>query len=120
MQHLEGCLPAEVATRETLHFVRAHLSGGAQHLLEVGCGNGALAAALQADGHTLVALDADAEAVAEARRRGVDARHAAWPDFENAPFDAVLFTRSLHHLHLGMVREKSLRRFVARKHGVEG
>ncbi len=91
--------PAEVATRETLRFVRAHLSGGAQRLLEVGCGNGALAAALQADGHTLVALDADAEAVAEARRRGVEARHVAWLDFEEAPFDAVLFTRSLHHLH---------------------
>lgn len=91
--------PADVATRETLRFVQAQLSGGPQRLLEVGCGNGALAAALHADGHAVVALDADAEAVAEARRRSVEARQAVWPDFEAAPFDAVLFTRSLHHLH---------------------
>jgi SAM-dependent methyltransferase len=30
---------------------------------------------------------------------GVDARVATWPDFDEGHFDAVLFTRSLHHIH---------------------
>jgi SAM-dependent methyltransferase len=30
---------------------------------------------------------------------GVDARVATWPDFDDGRFDAVVFTRSLHHIH---------------------
>jgi SAM-dependent methyltransferase len=93
---MKAVLTSDVATSETLAFVQAHAHPG--RLLEVGCGGGALASRLTALGYQVVALDASANAVAEARQRGLDARIARWPDFEEAPFDVVLFTRSLHHI----------------------
>jgi SAM-dependent methyltransferase len=91
-------LTSDVPTSETLAFIEPHLPPGPARVLEVGCGDGALAARLQSAGHAVVALDADAGAVERARRRGVDARVGRWPDFDDAPFDVVLFTRSLHHI----------------------
>jgi SAM-dependent methyltransferase len=67
-------------------------------VLEIGCGDGELAAALQQRRCSVVAIDCDPRAVTAARRRGVDARRAHWPDFCDGLFDAVLFTRSLHHV----------------------
>jgi SAM-dependent methyltransferase len=84
--------------RETLEFLKPHLGGGARSLLEVGAGAGELAAALAALGHRVTALDADAESVEMARRLGLDARVARWPDFTGGPYDAVIFSRSLHHM----------------------
>lgn len=92
---------AEIALRESFAFVSRWLPPGAR-VLEIGCGSGALAAALGAAGHAVVALDADPERVEEARARGVDARVAEFPKFDDgaaAGFDAVLFTHSLHHVH---------------------
>jgi SAM-dependent methyltransferase len=89
----------DIPTRQTLDFVRRHLTGPRRRVLEVGCGEGALAWALQEAGHEVVAIDEDDEAVVRAVERGVDARRATWPDFDDAPFDAVLFTHSLHHIH---------------------
>lgn len=79
-------------------FIRGALPHGGRRVLEVGCGDGALAARLLADGLSVLALDTAAEAVASARRRGVDARVVAWPAAPGDSFDAVLFTRSLHHI----------------------
>ena len=84
--------------RETLGFLKPHLAGGRLRLLEIGAGEGDLAAALAGLGHRVTALDADEESVEAARRRGVDARVARWPDFEGGPYDAVVFSRSLHHM----------------------
>lgn len=89
---------ADAATSYTAAFVRGALPAGARRILEVGCGDGALAAELQAEGLSVVALDCEEEAVERARGRGVDARRATWPDFADGRFDAVLFTRSLHHV----------------------
>ena len=47
----------------------------------------------------MVAIDSDCDSIAAALSRGVDARLATWPDFNGGQFDAVLFTRSLHHIH---------------------
>lgn len=92
--------PLDLATNESYAFIKALLPGSAQRILEVGCGSGRLAARLQADGHTVVALDTSDEAVQQAQQHGVDARRAEWPDFDSADnFDAILFTRSLHHIH---------------------
>ncbi len=92
-------MPAhEIALRESLAFVSRWLAPGSR-VLEVGCGAGALAAALGAAGHRVVAVDRSEGRVAEARGRGVDARVATFPEFRDAPFDAVLFTHSLHHVH---------------------
>jgi 2-polyprenyl-3-methyl-5-hydroxy-6-metoxy-1,4-benzoquinol methylase len=90
--------PADVGTSETLSFVLESVSAPPRHLLEIGCGDGELAARLHGLGYHIVALDSDAKAVRAARARGVDARVARWPDFVGGSYDAVLFTRSLHHL----------------------
>ena len=92
-------VPSDVPTGETLTFVEANLPRSPARLLEVGCGHGALALQLQARGHEVVAVDRSEKAVARARDRGVRRRRADWPDFDDlAAFDAVLFTRSLHHI----------------------
>jgi SAM-dependent methyltransferase len=86
-------------TRYTYDFIKRFLSTECRRILEVGCGTGELAARLSKDGYTVVAIDSDSDCIAAARELGVDARVATWPDFSDAPFDAVLFARSLHHIH---------------------
>lgn len=89
-------LPLPVAV--TVEFLLAHLTRERRRVLEVGCGDGAVAAALVAAGHELTALDADPEMVAAARGRGIDARCVRWPDFVGSELGALVFSRSLHHL----------------------
>jgi SAM-dependent methyltransferase len=86
-------------TRYTYDFIKRSLSSECRRILEVGCGTGELAARLLKDGYSVVAIDSDPDSIAAARKRGVDARVATWPDFAGSLFDAVLFTRSLHHIH---------------------
>jgi SAM-dependent methyltransferase len=86
-------------TQFTRDFIRRSLPAGTRRVLEIGCGSGELAASLLQDGISLIAIDNDADLIAAAQGLGVDARTAAWPDFEDGLFDAVLFTRSLHHVH---------------------
>jgi len=86
-------------TQFTRDFIKRSLPAGARRVLEIGCGSGELAASLLQDGVSLIAIDNDADSIAAARGLGIDARIAAWPDFEDGLFDAVLFTRSLHHMH---------------------
>jgi len=88
----------EAATAYTRDFVLSALTPGATRVLEVGCGGGALAAELGRTGLEVIAIDSDPAQIEEARARGVDARVAAWPDFSGGRFDAILFTRSLHHV----------------------
>lgn len=90
--------PADVAIGETVAFVRRHLPPGPRRILEVGCGKGDVAACLQQDGHHVIAIDSDAGVIEHARRLGIDARVARWPDFDETAFDAILFTSSLHHI----------------------
>lgn len=89
--------PIDVATAETVAFLTQHLPRTAQ-LIEVGCGKGHVAQALQERGYRVVGLDADGETVATAKERGAPVIQATWPDFESAPVDAIAFTRSLHHI----------------------
>jgi SAM-dependent methyltransferase len=86
-------------TRHTYDFIRRSLPRNCRRILEIGCGTGELAARLSRDGVAIVAIDSDPDSVAAARRLGVDARVAVWPDFEDGEFDAVMFVRSLHHIH---------------------
>jgi SAM-dependent methyltransferase len=79
--------------------VKRSLPSECRRILEVGCGTGELAARLVQDGQSVIAIDSDPEAVAAARQLGVNAHVGTWPDFEQGRFDAVLFTRSLHHIH---------------------
>jgi 2-polyprenyl-3-methyl-5-hydroxy-6-metoxy-1,4-benzoquinol methylase len=88
-----------VATAYTHAFVRSALPAGARSLLEIGCGDGELAERLMTDGFELAAVDSDLACVTAARARGLDARLAEWPAELDRQFDAILFTRSLHHVH---------------------
>jgi len=94
--------PPSLATRHSLDYILAALPRPAAQILEVGCGDGDLAEALGHEGHRVTAIDQAEEAVQNSRRKGVNALLARWPDFDPAPdgprFDAVLFTRSLHHM----------------------
>lgn len=83
----------------TRNFIRRSLPPVGRRLLEIGCGSGELAATLLQDGFSIIAIDCDAESIDAAQQSGVDARTAVWPDFDQGRFDAVLFTRSLHHIH---------------------
>jgi SAM-dependent methyltransferase len=85
-------------TRYTHDFIKRFLPRDCRRILEVGCGTGELAAYLSKDA-SVVAIDSDRDSVAAAQRLGVDARVATSPDFDEGHFDAVLFTRSLHHIH---------------------
>jgi SAM-dependent methyltransferase len=89
--------PIDVATRATLSFVTGEVRAGAA-LLEIGCGGGELALALRDAGYDIVAIDAEPDAVARTEARGVRAFCAEWPAFAPDPVDAVLFSRSLHHM----------------------
>jgi SAM-dependent methyltransferase len=85
-------------TQFTREFIKRSLPARVRRILEIGCGSGELAASLIQDGVSLIAIDNDVDSVIAAQGLGVDARIAAWPDFEDGQFDAVLFTRSLHHI----------------------
>ena len=86
------------SVRYTLDFVRAALGDGASRVLEIGCGTGELAQLLMGQGLDIHAIDQDADAVAEACARGVKAECMRWPQELDCRYDAVLFTRSLHHI----------------------
>ena len=87
-----------VATRYTHEFVSRNLPDGTQAILEIGCGAGQLAAALMSSGSRVLALDTNETCVEASRSLGVDAHIARWPIDLDERFDAVLFTRSLHHI----------------------
>ena len=91
--------PLELPTQETLSFTLRHLPSAPARILEVGCGAGELALQLKRLGHQIVPIDSSVEAAEQAKELGVEVTIARWPQFEDRPFDAVLFTRSLHHIH---------------------
>jgi ubiquinone/menaquinone biosynthesis C-methylase UbiE len=89
--------PIDVATRATVAFIASHLPSGGV-VLEVGCGEGRVALELLNRGYQVIGVDSDQEIIARAQERGVRAVQASWPEVDSAPLDAVVFTRSLHHI----------------------
>ena len=91
---------------ETLRFLERHLPQSPSRVLEVGCGNGDVSIALAERGYDVTGLDAAlpesatqhaaAGAAPDARIRWVEADFLFYEDEES--YDAVLFTRSLHHM----------------------
>jgi SAM-dependent methyltransferase len=90
---------SDFSTDYSLSFLLRHLPDRDCRIMEVGCGEGHLARALVDLGYEVAAVDSNADAVARACERGVNARHTVWPQFTGNGFDLVLFTRSLHHIH---------------------
>ncbi|MGH3032627.1 MAG: class I SAM-dependent methyltransferase [Gaiellaceae bacterium] len=82
-------------------FVLTHVPPVPARVLEVGCGRGDLARALAAAGHEVTAIDPEAP-------EGPLFRRVTLEDFAGAePFDAVVASRSLHHVPaLGVAVDK--------------
>jgi SAM-dependent methyltransferase len=74
-------------------FVLAQAPGPPARLLEVGCGAGELARSLARRGFDVIALDPDAPAGAIFQRTSLE--HFTG----STPFDVVVASRSLHHIH---------------------
>jgi phosphinothricin acetyltransferase len=91
--------PLDVALGDTLSFLVEAIGTRSRRVLEVGCGDGALAARLSGLGHDITAIDVSSEAVETAKGRGVAAVQADFRTYESGRYDVVLFTRSLHHIH---------------------
>ncbi|HVT45233.1 MAG TPA: methyltransferase domain-containing protein [Thermoanaerobaculia bacterium] len=87
----------DIATRATVVLVTACLRAPAR-VLEIGCGGGDVAADLRDLGYSMKAIESDAHRVAEARAKGIDAICGVWPEVDYSECDAVLFSRSLHHI----------------------
>ena len=85
-------------------FVLTRLRPPPGRILEIGCGSGELARALAAARYDVLAIDPDAP-------EGDVFRRVSFEDFdESGPFDAVIASRSLHHIHdLGAALEKVVR-----------
>ncbi len=94
-------LPAQ----ETLQFLERALPAPPARVLEVGCGNGLVAAALAERGCTVDALDESlapdpaASSAGGGRLRWIESNFLYFEgERAAAPYDVVLFTRSLHHI----------------------
>jgi SAM-dependent methyltransferase len=78
---------------DVLQFVTAHLPRIPSRVLEVGCGDGRLARALDDLGYRVVAID-------PAAPQGAIFEAVTLEEFADpARFDAVVASRALHHIH---------------------
>jgi SAM-dependent methyltransferase len=96
--------PYQIAIGQTASFL-ADVLRGRQRILEVGCGRGEVARRLGAAGFQITALDralpdpSPAPGVAFVQRDFLDIdRGARGTRLDGGPFDAVVFTASLHHI----------------------
>lgn len=87
---------SDVVVPHTLVNLKPLLPAPPARVLEVGCGRGALAAALAKLGYDVTGVDRSPDAAAAARERGVRVIEADVHEVSGA-YDVVLFTRSLHH-----------------------
>lgn len=94
-----GDSPREVALAETERFVLSALPAPGARVLEVGAGDGALAERLIQQGWDVTPLDRTAEAAGDMRARGLEPIEFDFLEYDHGPFAAMLFTRSLHHIH---------------------
>jgi 2-polyprenyl-3-methyl-5-hydroxy-6-metoxy-1,4-benzoquinol methylase len=78
---------------EQLTFLTANLPRAPSRVLDAGCGRGGLALALRALGHRVTAVDIEPPDDADDSVIRADIA-----EFEDDPFDAVVFSLSLHHV----------------------
>lgn len=92
-----------MSLRRDLQLIAEWIRPGA-HILDLGCGSGALLAHLQATrGVTGYGLEIDPDKITRCIARGVDVIQAdldqGMPDFDSDGFDYVIMTQSLQALH---------------------
>jgi trans-aconitate methyltransferase len=69
----------------------------AEHILDLGCGDGVLSEKIKAAGATVLGVDASADMIAAAKHRGIDARVMDGFNLAfSAEFDAVFSNAALH------------------------
>lgn len=86
----------------TAALIRSHIGAGGGRALDLGCGSGAVAAALAGEFDGTVGLDLDPWAIRQCRDRGVTAvrGHADQLPFGDASFQSVYSYGALHHTRL--------------------
>jgi SAM-dependent methyltransferase len=91
----DGANASDVVAMSEQHAFVSGAIVGARRVLEVGAGRGHLARRLGADGFEVTALDLALPMQDSSGVRWVEQDFLA---FEDEPFDAVVFTASLHHV----------------------
>ena len=89
--------PLEFAASLTADFVEAAIPATSS-CLDVGCGDGLVAAELINRGHQILAIDNNVEAVEKAKANGVNVIQSSLNDFQHEPFDRIILSRALHHM----------------------
>ena len=88
------------------------LTAGKTRILDVGCGEGALVRHLEDPDRLVLGVDPDGDCIrrAEARAaKGTGFRCCTFEDFADpGPFDAVIFSASLHHMDGERALEKAV------------
>lgn len=82
-------------------FLLQALAGVQGSIAEIGAGDGVVAERLRQAGHDVVAIDSNQTTAAAATADGRPVIHADWLSWDgggHAPFTALVFTRSLHHI----------------------
>jgi SAM-dependent methyltransferase len=85
---------------ERAELFRRYVGGPGRRVLDLGCRDGALSR-VYAEGNSLVGVDADREALAEAEKLGIETRWADLDEplpFEDASFDVAVAGELLEHL----------------------
>jgi 2-polyprenyl-3-methyl-5-hydroxy-6-metoxy-1,4-benzoquinol methylase len=88
------------AGQERVDLFRGYVGGPGRRVLDLGCRDGSLSRAY-ADGNEIVGVDADREALAAARKLGIETHWADLDeplDFADASFDVVVAGELLEHL----------------------
>ncbi|CAN5508684.1 hypothetical protein BH11CYA1_BH11CYA1_14410 [soil metagenome] len=89
--------PHSFAARLTSSFALGCLKPKSQ-VLDVGSGDGAIAASMQKGGLHVTAIDTNQTAVEETKALDIECFNSKFEEFEHDSFDAIICSRSLHHM----------------------
>jgi SAM-dependent methyltransferase len=93
--------PLHFAASLTADFVAGMISDHNVEILDVGCGDGLIAADLTDRGFKVTAIDSNFEAAERARKNGVPAIHKRLDEYaakSGTRYGCILVSRALHHL----------------------